>query len=133
MKRHLFLLSLVPALMSAPALAADMYVKAAPPVPPPVYNWSGFYIDGGLGGKQDNFGWTLVNPAPATLAPNSMSESQLVGAVHAGIQLQWRFLVLGMEVGGMSGLTSNNVALTTSTGTPTSVCSANLGQTCQMR
>jgi outer membrane immunogenic protein len=36
--------------MAAPALAADMAVKAPPPAPLPViYNWSGFYI-GGNGG-----------------------------------------------------------------------------------
>ena len=35
--------------MAAPALAADLPVKAPPPVLPPMYNWSGFYI-GGNGG-----------------------------------------------------------------------------------
>ena len=38
--------------MAAPALAADMAVKAPPPAPLPViYNWSGFYIgaNGGWG------------------------------------------------------------------------------------
>ncbi len=35
---------------AAPALAADMAVKAPPPAPLPViYNWSGFYF-GGNGG-----------------------------------------------------------------------------------
>ena len=37
-------------LMSAPAFAADMPVKARPVVVDPVYDWSGFYIGGGTGG-----------------------------------------------------------------------------------
>ena len=38
--------------MAAPALAADMAVKAPPPAPlPMIYNWSGFYVgaNGGWG------------------------------------------------------------------------------------
>jgi outer membrane immunogenic protein len=38
--------------MAGPASAADMRVKAPPPVAPPVmlYNWTGFYIGGHVGG-----------------------------------------------------------------------------------
>ena len=40
--------------VTAPALAADMAVKAPPPAPLPViYNWSGFYI-GANGGWGDS-------------------------------------------------------------------------------
>src|SRR5215472_13057970 len=39
---------------SSGAFAADMLVRKAPPAPPPVivplYNWTGFYIGGNLGG-----------------------------------------------------------------------------------
>ena len=48
--------------MAAPALAADMAVKAAPPVPyiAPMYNWSGFYIgiNGGWGSSRNRYEWT---------------------------------------------------------------------------
>ncbi len=39
-------------LIPTPVFAADMGVKAPPPVAPvpPVINWSGFYIGGNLGG-----------------------------------------------------------------------------------
>ncbi|HEX3161485.1 MAG TPA: hypothetical protein VHQ92_02815, partial [Pseudolabrys sp.] len=39
--------------MAAPALAADMAVKAAPmPYVAPIYDWSGFYI-----GANGGYGW----------------------------------------------------------------------------
>jgi outer membrane immunogenic protein len=43
--------------MAAPALAADLPVKAPPPVIPPMFNWSGFYIggNGGWGRADDCF------------------------------------------------------------------------------
>src|ERR1700688_4721956 len=41
--------------MAAPALAADLPVKAPPVYVPPMYNWSGFYIGGNGGwGSNDN-------------------------------------------------------------------------------
>ncbi len=41
--------------MAAPALAADLPVKAPPPVVAPMFNWSGFYIgaNGGWGRSDD--------------------------------------------------------------------------------
>jgi outer membrane immunogenic protein len=36
-------------LIGTPALAADMPVKAAPPAPAPVYNWTGWYVGGNVG------------------------------------------------------------------------------------
>jgi outer membrane immunogenic protein len=39
----------VAAMIGTPALAADMPVKAPPPAPPAVWDWSGFYI--GVGGS----------------------------------------------------------------------------------
>src|SRR5437868_11649961 len=37
------------ALIGMPAFAADMAVKAPPPAPAPIYNWTGWYIGGNLG------------------------------------------------------------------------------------
>jgi outer membrane immunogenic protein len=44
------------ALIGTPAFAADMPLKAPPPAPAPVYNWTGFYVGGNVGyswGKAD--------------------------------------------------------------------------------
>jgi outer membrane immunogenic protein len=43
-------------MMIAPAIAADMPVKAPPIRVDLPYNWSGFYIGGGVGGA-----WTEAN------------------------------------------------------------------------
>ena len=44
--------------VAAPALAADMPVKAAPPAPvAPIYNWTGFYIGAHVGGAWSDTDW----------------------------------------------------------------------------
>jgi outer membrane immunogenic protein len=52
-------------LIGTPAFAADMAVKAPPPAPAPVYNWTGWYVGGNLGAS---FGRvkTDFNVAPVT-------------------------------------------------------------------
>jgi len=49
MKRFVAALAMLGALCGG-ASAADLAVKAPPPAPAPVYNWTGFYIFGGGGG-----------------------------------------------------------------------------------
>jgi opacity protein-like surface antigen len=53
------------------AFAADMPVKARPLPPPPVYNWTGFYVGGNIGyswGRSSNdwdfFANNFVIPPP---------------------------------------------------------------------
>jgi outer membrane immunogenic protein len=46
------------ALIGSPAFAADMPLKAPPPPPAPVSNWTGFYIGGNIG-----YGWGNANSA----------------------------------------------------------------------
>ena len=55
--------------LGAPALAADMaarprYAKEPPPIAAPIYNWTGFYIGGHVGGAfngSNGFGGTSDN------------------------------------------------------------------------
>ena len=46
--------------VAAPALAADMAVKAPPP-PPPIYSWAGFYIGGNGGWGTSHKCWDATN------------------------------------------------------------------------
>ena len=54
--------------MTAPALAADMAVKAPPPAPLPViYNWSGFYIGPMVAGVRAATVWISLGLALTSL------------------------------------------------------------------
>jgi len=56
--------------MAAPALAADMAVKAAPPpVVAPIYSWAGFYIGGNGGWGSSHKCWDVTNFPGATVVP----------------------------------------------------------------
>jgi outer membrane immunogenic protein len=93
------------AFCSAPALAADMAVKAPPPpvLPPtPVYSWTGFYIGADVGGMwtNSNANWLL----PTTTVPSGTNisagtdASSFIGSLHAGYN--WQFApaaVAGVE------------------------------------
>ena len=91
------------ALVSAPAVAADLPMKAAPPMVAPiaVYNWTGFYIGGHIGG-----GWAdqgAVELAPGTNAfPTGTvfagkNMSGFLGGVQGGYNWQINNIVLGVE------------------------------------
>jgi outer membrane immunogenic protein len=81
------------------AQAADLPVRPAPaPVPPvfyapPVYNWSGFYIGGNIGGGFANSSWT----DPFTGASDTFSKDGFIGGGQIGANVQFNALVLGIE------------------------------------
>ncbi len=50
MKKILLGIVAAAALVAAPALAADMALKARPAPPPPAFSWTGFYLGGFAGG-----------------------------------------------------------------------------------
>jgi outer membrane immunogenic protein len=95
------------------ALAADLppapsYVKA--PVATPVYNWTGFYFGGHIGGgwEQQTFndpaGWTVLNAAnfqtglfASGPGPSKVSSNSFLGGLQAGANYQIGSLVLGSE------------------------------------
>ena len=93
------------ALGAAPALAADLaarpYTKAPAYAPAPVYNWTGFYIGGHIGGafSGDNSIGTGVTAS---------DNGKFLGGVQAGYD--WQFApnwVLGVE-GQYSWLSGSN-------------------------
>jgi outer membrane immunogenic protein len=81
------------------ATAADLPVRVAPAtVPPvayvsPVYNWSGFYVGGHLGGGFADSSWS----DPFTGASNSFNKLGFLGGGQAGANVQFNALVLGVE------------------------------------
>ena len=87
------------AFSAAPALAADLpqrppAYKAAPVAP--VFDWSGFYVGGNIGGAWMHAKETFINdtgnPDPLSFRPSSV-----IGGGQAGLQGQWGNLVLGIE------------------------------------
>lgn len=77
--------------------AADLPRKApayAPP-PAPVYNWSGFYIGGQLGGAWSDSSYTFTNVIGAENF--SHDPASFIGGGFLGVQGQWGAFVLGLE------------------------------------
>jgi outer membrane immunogenic protein len=92
------------AMVAGPAMAADMPVKAPAPVVS-YYDWSGFYLGASIGGV-----WTHVErnyPAlPLVGFPVSTfttDASDTIYDIHAGVQTQWGWLVLGVEANYSAG------------------------------
>lgn len=79
--------------------AADLPVRVAPPtVPPvayvqPVYNWSGFYVGGHIGGGFADSSWS----DPFTGANNTFNKLGFLGGGQVGANIQFNALVLGVE------------------------------------
>ena len=79
--------------------AADLPIRPVPaPVAPvayapPVYNWSGFYIGGNVGGGFADSSWT----DPFGGANNTFSKDGFIGGGQIGANVQFNALVLGIE------------------------------------
>ena len=123
------------------AYAADMAVKAPPPPPVPVWNWTGFYIGGSVGGKwndtrvDDYPTGCFLNTAPGTgcggaapglsgVAANSirsdsitLNQGRFIGGGQAGYNWQSGRFVGGIE-GDISWTGINQTVITTKTMTP---------------
>jgi outer membrane immunogenic protein len=63
------------ALIGTPAFAADIAVKAPPPAPAPVYNWTGWYVGVNAGASFGNVK-TDFNVAPVFISPFSPPSAQ---------------------------------------------------------
>jgi outer membrane immunogenic protein len=100
------------------ATAADLYYKA--PVAVPVYNWTGFYIGGNVGGAWGNFdpttstvfspvGYFATSSVPAINAAGIQSSkpSGVTGGFEAGYNWKIRNFDLGVE-GDLEALSLSN-------------------------
>ena len=91
--------------LTAPASAADMAVKTPPPpVVPPVYNWTGFYIGAHVGGAWTDTDWfypcsatNLLIASPCNLAQGGHSASSWLAGGQVGFNYQVGRFVWGVE------------------------------------
>jgi outer membrane immunogenic protein len=60
---------------------------------PPVYNWTGIYVGGNLGGGFANSSWS----DPFTAGTNTFNKGGFIGGGQIGGNLQYNWLVVGIE------------------------------------
>jgi outer membrane immunogenic protein len=88
--------------MAAPASAADLPVKAPPPVIP-IYNWSGFYIGADAGGGFSHKCWdvtSFLTRAPPVAAEGCHDASGGMAGGQIGYRWQSAGWVFGVEAQG---------------------------------
>lgn len=96
MKKLTIGIATLAALMGAPALAADMAVKARP-APSPVYSWTGCYLGGNLGGGRAHTQFTFNGFVPSE-NEGSLNSSGLVGGGQVGCDYQFASnFVIGVQ------------------------------------
>jgi len=88
--------------IAAPASAADMAVKAAPPPPviAPIYNWTGFYIGGNGGWGDSHSCWDFVGPGGIVFSEGCRDRSGGVVGGQIGYRWQSASWVFGVEAQG---------------------------------
>ena len=96
MKKHLLLTA------SFSVLVAATPVMAQPPMPPAIFNWTGFYVGGNMGYSWGNGPVTYNEPAFSPFAPPSMTAlnhlDNVIGGVQAGYNWQMNSpWVVGVE------------------------------------
>jgi outer membrane immunogenic protein len=104
--------------MTGSAVAADMaprYTKAPPPAPIVVYNWTGCYIGGNIGGgwaKQDQFRIDQFGIGPAPANYGGETGSAFIGGGQVGCDYQFAGnWVVGIQVQGDWGSIKGSHAL----------------------
>ena len=89
--------------IAAPAMAADMApaYKAAPMAPIAVYNWTGFYIGGHIGGGWADQNSVELDPGTGAFPTGTVftgkNLSGFLGGVQGGYNWQFSNIVLGVE------------------------------------
>jgi outer membrane immunogenic protein len=114
MKFRLLASAAIAAVMAGSAFAADMPLKAPPPVL--AYDWSGFYLGGVIGG-----GWTRTDTSDPGLGVigtllnvpvvQTTDSSGFIGGIEGGDRYQFGKLVVGWEAdmtwGNMNGTSTS--------------------------
>ena len=96
MKKFLFGGIALAAMVAAPAMAADMPIKAALQQPVAYYDWSGAYAGFNAGGAW--YDVTHLFTTPGAITPNvTTNDRDAIFGFHAGAQWQWGAWVAGVE------------------------------------
>jgi outer membrane immunogenic protein len=85
------------------AMAADMPLKAAPMMAPPVYSWTGFYIGGNGGGGWDTFKASEIAPGSAAFPGGTVFSSVHGTGWLAGVQAGYNYQLAPNFVVGLEG------------------------------
>jgi outer membrane immunogenic protein len=105
MKKFLLATTALATLTAAPALAADMPVKAPPIAVAALYGWSGCYVGAHIGGGWGPKRW--LDPAIGGFEFSSHDVRGIVGGGQAGCDMQSSNWVFGLQVSasgtGLSG------------------------------
>jgi outer membrane immunogenic protein len=90
-------------MIAGPAMAADMPLKAPPPVP--YYDWSGYYIGFSIGGVWGEHHRLYFNPfgALGTQDVGRWNFNDAIIDVHGGVQRQFGSWVVGVEASVSAG------------------------------
>jgi outer membrane immunogenic protein len=117
MKKILSAVALLTLGFAVPAVAADLpartYSKAPAIVPPPVYNWGGFYIGANGGGASSHKCWDFTTPAGIFVAAEGCHDATggLAGG-QVGYRWQVSNWVFGLEAqGDWADLRGSNISL----------------------
>lgn len=95
MKKFLLLVAATAALCAAPAFAADTPVKAPPmTAAAPIFNWSGFYVGGTIGGV-----WVRdqLSDPPGGFVGSESTLDGVLGGPTVGFNLQTGSFLWGLE------------------------------------
>jgi outer membrane immunogenic protein len=110
------------ALGAAPALAADLPVKAKPVPVVPVWNWSGFYIGFNGGGAQSHDCMTLNSILGVPVSVNEGCHDASGGVIGGQVGYRWQWAsnwVFGVEAqGDWAGLKGQGVSQATAAFVP---------------
>lgn len=103
MKKAILGLVAIGALVTAPAMAADLRMPVKAPVAPivPVFSWTGFYIGGNVGGSWSDvpelFSLPNAGGGVGFNVANTANSSSIIGGGQIGYNYQIDHVVLGVE------------------------------------
>jgi outer membrane immunogenic protein len=112
---------------------ADLPVKAPAYAPVAMYNWTGFYVGGQVGGAWASSTQTAVDPTGAFLAGtvlNPTTPSGVLGGIYGGYNYQINQMLVGIDADyswvGLSGGSATDLSNTGIAGGRTTTGSANV-------